>query len=129
MTTKFPPQEFTCHFERGTRYKFSRLAIYLQSLEKGRSRDNAFSSAIALSTARCVRAIFDELYPLHIFARHRELGDAAEFEWQAGGRDETGVDFVVFRGPDELHLQVTVTGPIWKDAAPPFNNLAFSIGY
>lgn len=128
MTTKSlrsTPLELACPFERGTQYKLSCLGSYLRSLEETRVRDKEFSSAIALSTPRSVRAVFDELYPLHIFARHRGLADATEFEWQSGGRDEKGVDFIVFPDSNELHLQVTVTGPIWNEAIPPLDNPGF----
>jgi hypothetical protein len=53
------------------------------------------------------------------------LSGTVEFAWQAGGRDEKGVDFIVFLDSSELHLQVTVTGPIWREAIPPYDNPGF----
>jgi hypothetical protein len=116
------PAQLVCPFQRGVRYPLSSLDAYLSSIEETRTADSSFSKSIGLSGNREVHALYDELYPLRIFARHMGMVHAAHFEWQAGGRDENGVDFVISAASWDRSLQITTTGPIWPEALPPYDN-------
>lgn len=116
------PADLVCPFQRGVRYPLCSLDAYFSSIEEARSTDKMLSKSIGLSRNREIRALYDELYPLRIFARHMGLIEAAQFEWHAGGRDESGVDFIISIKSQDRSLQITTTGPVWPEASSPYDN-------